>query len=175
MGMKRNGEAIAGWLVLALAAGACAQSAGSVAVSLNTMREVAATPESALRINGEALREIEDPFTGNRWLLLRDPDRPAGPARLVLTRQGNSSQTRGGNGTASLVAAGAGPLIHTGDALVVEDHTPVANTRLEAVALGPAVKGAYFRARLKVGGKVARVMAIAPGRAVFGPESEVEP
>jgi len=139
------------------------------------MRMAAAAPETALHPGGEALREIEDPFTGNRWLLLRDPNRPAGPGRLVLTRQGNSSQTRRGDGAAPTLSSSAGPLIHTGDALVVEEHTSVADTRLEAVALGPATKGAYFKARLKIGGRVARVMAIAPGRAIFGPESEIEP
>jgi hypothetical protein len=175
MDMKRRGKAIAGWLVLAMAGSACAQSPGSVAASLDTMRRGAATPEIAHYADGEALQEIEDPSTGNRWLLLRDLNRPAGPGRLVLTRQGNSPWTREGNGAVPLVSAGAGPFIHTGDALLVEEHTPVADTRLEAVALGPAVKGTYFRARLKIGGKVARVMAIAPGRAVFGPESEVEP
>ena len=58
---------------------------------------------------------------------------------------------------------------------MVEEHTAVADVRLEAVALEPAVKGAHFKARLKIGGKVVRVVAVSPGRASFAPEGEVEP
>jgi hypothetical protein len=47
--------------------------------------------------------------------------------------------------------------------------------RLQAVALEPSLQGAYFKARLKIGGKVARVIAVGPGHAVFGTESEVKP
>ena len=42
---------------------------------------------------------------------------------------------------------------------MVEEHTAVVDARLEAVALGPAAKGGEFRARLKIGGKVVRVIA----------------
>jgi flagella basal body P-ring formation protein FlgA len=51
----------------------------------------------------------------------------------------------------------------------------VADVRLEAVALGPAVKGAHFKARLKLGGKVVRAVAVSEGRADFAPDGEVEP
>ena len=73
------------------------------------------------------------------------------------------------------MAAGARPAIHAGDALTVEEHTALVDARLEAIALGPAVEGAYFRVRLKIGGRVVRVEAVSAGHAVFGPESEVEP
>ena len=66
-------------------------------------------------------------------------------------------------------------MIHTGDALMVEEHTAVVDARLEAVALEPAVMGARFKARLKIGGKVVRVVAVSPGRASFAPEGEVAP
>ena len=58
---------------------------------------------------------------------------------------------------------------------MVEEHTAVADVRLDAVALGPAVKGAHFKARLKLGGKVVRAVAVSEGRADFAPDGEVEP
>ena len=66
-------------------------------------------------------------------------------------------------------------MIRTGDALTAEEHTAVVDTRLEAVALESATKGARFKARLKIGGKVVRVIAISPGRADFAPANEVAP
>jgi flagella basal body P-ring formation protein FlgA len=72
-------------------------------------------------------------------------------------------------------AARLRPVIHAGEALVLEEHTEVADARLEAVALESAVIGAKFRARLRIGGKVVRVVAQAAGRASIAPESEVQP
>ena len=66
-------------------------------------------------------------------------------------------------------------MIRTGDALLVEEHSAVVDTRLEAVALESATKGARFKARLKIGGKVVRAVAISPGRADLAPENEVAP
>jgi hypothetical protein len=127
---------------------------------------------------GEIFREIDDPHTGDRWLVMRDAANPAGPGRLVLVEAGEATSGRGTAGdvrqtgdTARNVAR-LRPLIRAGDALVVEEHTRVVDAKLEAVALGPAAMGAEFRARLKVGGKVVRVVAVAAGRAVLVPESE---
>jgi len=169
--MRTGCRAIAGWLALSFVGSACAQSAAGAAASPERMRVVASLPDPG----GSVLREIEDPATGDLWLLVRDPSRPAGPGRLVLARQRSSSQEKKDHGPALPAPAGERPLIHTGDALIVEEHTAVVDTRLEGVALGPAVAGAYFRARLKIGGKVVRVEAVSPGHAVFGPESKVEP
>lgn len=166
---------IVAWLVLAFVGSACAQSGGNAAAAPETMRVAAATAETVPTPGGNVLREIEDPATGDLWLLLRDPSRPAGPGRLLLARQRTGSQRRMGDARALAVPDGRRPVIHTGDVLMVEEHTPVVDARLQGVALGPAVEGAYFRVRLKIGGKVVRVMAVAPGHAVFGPESEVEP
>jgi flagella basal body P-ring formation protein FlgA len=66
-------------------------------------------------------------------------------------------------------------VIRTGDALLVEEHTAVVDARLEAVALESAAKGARFKTRLEIGGKVVRAIAISPGRAGFAPESEIVP
>jgi hypothetical protein len=58
-------------------------------------------------------------------------------------------------------------VIHAGDRLIVEENTAVVESRLEAVALGPAVVGSPLDARLKVGGKVVRAVALGRGRAAF--------
>jgi hypothetical protein len=140
---------------------------------------VAATSETAIGRNGPdhvVLRQIEDPSTGDLWLLLRDRSLPAGPGRLVLARRQRSREQRAiSGGLAQPFSAAEQPVIHTGDALVVEEHTAVVDARLEAVALEPALRGARFKARLKIGGKAMRLVAISPGRASFAPDSEVEP
>ena len=123
---------------------------------------------------GEMLREIDDPNTGARWLLLRDNANPAGPGRLVLVGdiEGNLASVL--TGEAEQSGAAARPVIHTGDTLVVEEHSRIFDARLEAVALGSAIAGSEFRAQLKIGGKVVRAVAIAAGRAVLAADSKAE-
>jgi hypothetical protein len=128
---------------------------------------------------GQLVRIIDDPSLGDRWLLIRDPNHPGGPGRLVLASRTRSEAGR--NGSAGVPDVGkpgadqvlASPVIHTGDLLVVEENTAVVEARLEAVALGPAWAGSSFDVRLKIGGKVVRAIALASGRAVFSPETEV--
>jgi flagella basal body P-ring formation protein FlgA len=57
----------------------------------------------------------------------------------------------------------------------VEELTGVVDARLEAVALEPAVMGAHFKARLRIGGKVVRAVAVSPGHASFAAEGEIAP
>ena len=111
---------------------------------------------------GEIVREIDDPHTGGRWLLTHDPMHPAGPGRLVLVRGIRSAVPRSDGSVVEPL-----PVIHAGDTLIVEENTAAVEARLEAVALRPAVAGSPLDVRLKIGGKVVRVMALAPGRAVF--------
>jgi hypothetical protein len=119
----------------------------------------------------EILKEIVDPSTGERWLLVRNAGDPAAPARLVLA---DGSQTSGGlEHRRSAAIRPAQPMaIRAGDALIVEQHSAVVDARLEAVALESAAPGTQFAARLKFGGKVVRVVAAAPGRAVLAPQSD---
>jgi hypothetical protein len=177
MDRKRALRAIAewGWLVVAPVVGACAQTTGNVVALPKTLRAVAVTPETALEPAGQVLRQIEDSSTGDLWLLIRDRSHPGRPARMVLARQGMNTQRALSGGRAQSLSAGVQPAIRTGDALTVEEHTAVVDAQLEAVALEPAAKGAYFKARLKLGGKVVRVVAVSPGRASFASENEVSP
>ena len=124
---------------------------------------------------GEVLREIDDPATGDLWLLVRDPSLPAGPGRLLLVRHGDRLKAGASGKILTPARVVAQPIVHAGGQVLIEEHTPVVEARLEAVAMEPAVQGASFRARLTIGGAVVRVTAVSPGHAVLGAMSEAEP
>jgi hypothetical protein len=144
------------WLLLALPA--TAQSASQ------TILTSASGPAAGQTV----LREIVDPATGDHWLLVRDPERPGAPGRLLLVP---GAAREPGTGTvaelhqpvAPLVAS-LKPIIRGGDAVVAEESTEILEARFDAVALGPAVPGAELDVRLKVTGGVVRARAIAAGR-----------
>lgn len=128
-----------------------------------------------------ALREIDDPKTGTRWLLVRDERHPAGPGRLIqaATQEGRSAGPSVGLAADPVLPAKIlAPLpivIRSGDRLVVEEESSVIEMRLEAVALGPATVGKTLDARLKAGGKVVRVVALGAGRVRLAAYSEDRP
>ena len=124
---------------------------------------------------GEVLRRIDDPAAGGAWLLVRDPVHRAGPGRLIWVPRG--AQAVPGKRDAGLLAEDAAyrPVILAGDLLVVEEETAVAEVRLAATALEPAPAGGLFNARLEIGGKVVRAIAVGPNRARFAPETAAQP
>lgn len=136
--------------------------------------------------DGRVLREIDDPHTGDRWLLMPDPANPGGPGRLV--RYAAPGPDTPGPATRSASPAGMHPapapavvpeallpVIRTGDSLIVEENTARVEARLEAIALGPAASGSPFLVRLRIGGNVVRAVALRPGRAAFAVETEARP
>jgi hypothetical protein len=125
---------------------------------------------------GEIVREIDDPHTGDRWLLMRNEQYPGGPGRLVRIAA-RRIEPGGASGRAAGPAGEAPPLpvIHAGDRLIVEEHTAVVDAVLEARALNPAIAGTAFDARLTIGGRVVRAVALGPGRAALQPETGVRP
>lgn len=137
--------------------GSAAQMLVSGSLSSSSM------PASALSsVQGEVLREIDDPHTGDCWLLLRDPAHPAGPGRLVLTGLGKRS-------VPVMLPAEARallPVIRSGERVVLEGHSAVADVRLEASAMGPARIGDSFSARMTIGGRIVKAVALGPGHAV---------
>ncbi len=175
--MNQRKRATAGWLVAGLAIWLTAGVAGSAQSAAGASRSLAAEQRvvSADNFTGEALREIDDAATGDLWLLVRDPARPAGPGRLLLVRHGDRLKAGAGGKTFTPAPVLAQPIVRAGGQVLVEEHTPVVEARLEAVALEPAVRGATFRARLVIGGAVVRATAVSPGHAVLGAMSEVEP
>ncbi|HEY1802997.1 MAG TPA: hypothetical protein VGG45_00820 [Terracidiphilus sp.] len=122
------------------------------------------------RNRGRVIRVIDDAATGDRWLLIRDAAHPGGPGKMVRTEiaamklAGDRSKAesepakRNAHATVRLV-------IRAGDRVIVEEHTPVVDARLEAVALESAKVETELPVRLKIGGKVVRVVALASGEA----------
>jgi hypothetical protein len=126
---------------------------------------------------GEVLREIDDPNTGYRWLLIRDSDRPGGPGRMVrLSNAQVEARPEAGAGVSLREGRGQSPpVIRAGDRLIVEESTALVEARLEAVALGSALTGSPLNVRLVLGGNVLRAVALGPGRAAFVPETRARP
>jgi hypothetical protein len=122
-------------------------------------------------VGDELLREIDDPNTGQRWLLYRDASHPGGPGSLVqLDPQSIGRNKLLGYGVVSGSVAAARedgvpkPSIHSGDRVILEEDTPVVEARLEAVALGAAVTGARLRVRILIGGQIIEAVALGAGR-----------
>lgn len=122
-----------------------------------------------------ALREIEDPSTHERWLLIRDLHHSAGPALLVRQSQ-ISGCTFLASGTMN---SGSGfevrmrplPVIHAGDRVILSEHTKISDAELEATALEPAALGDLVRVRLKFSGFTLLAIAAAQGRATLTHET----
>jgi hypothetical protein len=161
------------WAVFAavLLAGSLPASSQSATADPRAVR-VEPTQAGGILPAGPVARQIDDPSTGTRWLLAHDPAHPEGPGRFVLSANsslGSGSAASGSVGDAKGLASVDAQrfVIHVGDALLVEEHTAVVDAQLEAVALGSAVRGAEFKARLRIGGKVVRVLASGPGRSAL--------
>jgi hypothetical protein len=164
-------------LVLIAASAACAQaSAGSSAQVILSSGGLASVGTLAQGVQGEVVREIDDPNTGDRWLLVRNEQYPGGPGRLVLIAAhriapaGATQRESGVTGEVQFL-----PAIRAGDRLIVEEHTARVDAVLEARALNPAAPGAAFDVRLTIGGHVVRAIALGPGRAALQPEAGVRP
>jgi hypothetical protein len=168
--------AVAGLFVLPL----MSQSMASTSFLAHTPGTEAPRPAANAPL-GPVVREIDDGTTGDRWLLERDAAHPAGPGRLVRVETSgsgadqNSRNGQGQGGDRIPAPARRRAVIHAGDAVIVEDHTAEADARLEAVALMPAAVGEEFSARMKAGGAVVRVVALAAGRARLSSLIEVQP
>jgi hypothetical protein len=159
--------------VLACAGGltsaAQAPPAGQTAPPAPWIASPAPSPRSSAA--GTIVREIDDPSNGDRWLLVRDPERPGAPGRLILpSAQPGSAAQSALAGLASPV-----PVIHTGDRLTVEQNTSLVRARLEAVALSAALLGSPLKVRLVPGGAVMLAVALGPGRAAFAPDTGRRP
>lgn len=168
-------------LAARLAGAALALVALGAASAQGSHTLLAARGQAPRGVQGRLLRVIDDPNLGQRWLLVRDPAQPAGPARLVLasvlpSTDAQSSQTDAGAGPLPAAfaaqAARLRPVIRAGDRLLLEQDSDLARVRLEAVAMQPAAAGTTLRARLAIGGKVVQVLALGPGRAAFAPGRE---
>jgi hypothetical protein len=139
---------------------------------------IASAPDTR-HVSEEIMREIDDPATGDRWLLERDAQHPGGPGRMNLIAQGKMSPAPIKSSVESvrreLETGATPPLIRAGDHLIVEEHTRLLDAVLEAIALSPARAGESFRVRLSIGGRVMNAVLVSPGHAMFSPDSGDRP
>jgi hypothetical protein len=160
-------------------AAAAAQTASSANLPPQSSLFISVGASVPRPVTDQVIREIDDPHSGARWLLMRNDSHPAGPGRLVLIAATCTQPEQGEHEDKSSCVAKEkthlNPVIRTGDQLIVEENTAVIEARLEGVALGSATLGSAFDVRLKIGGKIARVVALAPGRAAFQSGTEVRP
>jgi len=187
----RLGVALA---TLTASAGAFGQAANVLPSPAMVMISSVGPKAAAMPAGGEVVREIDDPHSGARWLLMRDSVHPGGPGRMVLAfsprgqalgsagnEVGNEirgdarTEFRRDSGQPLAGSAPAQPVIRAGDRLTVEENTAVVEARLEAVALNPAAVGSGLNARLAIGGRVVRVVAVAAGRAALQAETASRP
>ena len=108
------------------------------------------------QFSAETVRVLVDPSTGDRWLLTRDGNNPAGPGWLIRVAAGDRRMD--GNPERRCV------VVRAGDRVTVEENTAVAEVRLEATALNSARAGQKLNVRLEIGGAVIRVRAVEHGR-----------
>jgi len=160
----------AGILALLVALPGHGQDAALARDTPAVIRSSGAADSNAYAAWTGVVRAIDDPATGQCWLLERDPRYPGGPGRLVLVPRGAGAAGAGSKKAEPglpVVLAKLTPVIRAGDRLVVEQRTAVVDARLGAIALGPAAAGAEFNARLEIGGRAVRAVALGPGRAAF--------
>jgi hypothetical protein len=151
---------------------AAALATGGQTVAPGTHTLIAKPDKALVPSTGEALREIDDPNTGDRWLLEPSRANPGGPGRLIRVA---SALTRPTAIPAQPMQAKSVPVLHSGDRLIVEERTPRVEARLLATALGAAAAGSALNVRLAIGGRVVRALAVAPGRALLQPAAEARP
>ena len=113
--------------------------------------------------------QIRDPHSGARWLVVSNPASPGGPGRMI---PGNDSAVAEETSSQKNLPVA---VIHRGERVVVEEHTPMSDAYLEAIAVDAAAVGSPLDVRLKIGGKVVRAVAIAPGRAALVHGGEAQP
>jgi hypothetical protein len=115
---------------------------------------------------GELVREIDDPHSGERWILTRNADHPEAPGQLVLIAE-THSVTATPEKVAGRAPDGPAPIIRSGDRVIVEQNTPTVEARLEAVAMTSAWAGGTLRLRLIIGGQIVEATATVPGHAAL--------
>jgi hypothetical protein len=131
--------------------------------------EAAGQKTRSQRPRDQVVRAIDDAALGMRWTLIRNTEHPEGPARLVPAAFDPAERVEG-RPVPAAAGSRAAPVIHAGDHLVLEEHTAVAESRLEAVALDSAQPGALVRVRLSIGGQVVRAVAVGSGLAMIRAE-----
>ena len=156
-------------IILALLLPLAAVSQQSTAVSPQEAAICMDPPHTHPAAKYRAIRVVEDRGTGQRWLLLEDLEHPSAPARFYswsrefscahLFAEGSQLHSAENTRNVSL------PVIHAGDALLLSEHTRIADAELEGTALTTAAPGETLTVSLKFGRRTLKAIATAPGRA----------
>jgi hypothetical protein len=164
-----------GWMIYLASAASTAQPVHGGGTRVAWTDFSTAEPDQKVEI----VREIDDPATGDRWLLEKSPQNPGGPGRMVLSENRMAAPVPAGS---SAAAANGAPevdaravLIRNGERLIVEEHTQILDATLEGIALAPARMGKTLLVRLAIGGRVVKAIAITPGRALLVPYAGARP
>lgn len=165
------------WIValfapIVMAQGRAAASSGDAATFASSHL---AAPDPSSPNPSDLLREIDDAALGRRWLLYRDPRHPEGPGRLVAVSESAPGRAHAASPLSRASSAALRPVIRAGDRVILEEHSPIVDARLEAIALVPAAQGSPLKVRLVLGGKIVQGVAIAPGRVGLAPQPESLP
>jgi Chaperone for flagella basal body P-ring formation len=120
----------------------------------------------SLGVEAQQSRVIDDAALHTRWILMPDPEHPAGLGHWIRI-EALPPEVR------AKVTAQNRPavLIHTGDVVTVVHQSETMKLQLEAKALENAAEGGRLHVRLKTGA-VVEVIAVAAGRVDFAPHFE---
>src|ERR1035438_9960896 len=119
------------WLAVLATAWALAvlvQVAGGAQAPPRTLLSSPVSAQSGHPVAGRVVREIDDPHSGNHWLLIDDPNSPGGPGRMILSStvpaDGVQSMPDGATaaGQPQAIRTQPMPVIHSGDR-GSEEHT----------------------------------------------------
>lgn len=147
-------------------AGCVLALAAIMAIHAQPASKPPASPASGAADPASVLRDIYDPSSGARWLLVRDPAHPGGPAKLLLLGASAAPVDRI-PGTRIPSRDSLIPAILAGDEITLEVHSGAADGWLEAVALNPARLGASVQVRVKIDGRTLPAIAAGHRRATL--------
>src|SRR4051794_32726788 len=134
----------------------------AVAIAARAQNHIVANEDAPAHAPVRNVRAMLDPHNGVQWLVMSDPDHPSGPGRMIVARDAGGSPS-----DFAAAKSKSLPVIHPGEKVVVEEHTATVDATLDAIAVDAAALGSRMHVRLKIGGKVLRAIAIAPGRALL--------
>jgi hypothetical protein len=124
------------------------------------------------------VKVIEDPPTSRKWLLSRNVEHPAWPARLIEMHGENKLLCPSPERIQSRhsPSGSAEAVVHARDSVVVVEDAPAWRGAIDGVALAGGRAGDLVPVRLRFSGKVVRVIVVSKGKAILaGRETEGTP
>lgn len=121
---------------------------------------------------GQLFRSVDDPALNTRWLLLRNPEHPGAPGRMVEAHSGSTSSAPlpgTGHGAAKWQPASsqgkAKEAVLAGEEILLVSESPGSQLALYGRALSAGRAGDAIEVRLDVFQTKVHARLVAPGRA----------